>query len=99
MGLPTREANVAFGKLSPAKPIFIYPVPGSHMIAYLCIFFRLSFWFLDPINKLFVCEIINEHYHKTISRSFINYTFVSPFSYVKYLIRKMHEIQNEFKMF
>ena len=32
MGRPTREAKVDFGKLSPAKPIFIYPVPGSHMI-------------------------------------------------------------------
>jgi hypothetical protein len=38
IGLPTRDAKVALGKLSPAKPIFIYPVPGSHMIESLFIY-------------------------------------------------------------
>lgn len=37
MGRPTREANEALGKLSPAKPIFMYPVPGSHITVCDCI--------------------------------------------------------------
>jgi hypothetical protein len=32
MGLPISDANVALGKLSPANPTFIYPVPGSQII-------------------------------------------------------------------
>lgn len=32
IGLPTSDAKDALGKLSPAKPIFMYPVPGSHII-------------------------------------------------------------------
>jgi len=47
MGRPTSEAKVAFGKLSPEKPIFIYPVPGSHMIEglfFISRFLFIYFW-------------------------------------------------------
>ena len=37
MGRPTSEAKVALGKLSPANPIFMYPVPGSQIMAGFCI--------------------------------------------------------------
>lgn len=38
MGLPTKLAKDALGKLSPAKPIFMYPVPGSQIIGLLSIY-------------------------------------------------------------
>lgn len=59
MGRPTREANDALGKLSPANPIFIYPVPGSHIIAYDFIFiyafvYILCLYILDILY--FICQ-------------------------------------------
>lgn len=54
MGLPTREANVALGKLSPEKPIFMYPVPGSHIIDGL---FFISRFYLSILDLyLSICE-------------------------------------------
>lgn len=51
MGLPTSEAKVALGKLSPANPIFMYPVPGSQIMAGFCIWFIIL---LRLLYKIYV---------------------------------------------